>query len=62
MKAGTKISLFDSMMGGIDSRKATNSRDYVFGVLGFMKEGDRRDVNYDLSVAEVYSQAAAKIM
>ena len=37
-KAGTKISLFNSMMGGIDSRKATNPRDSVFGVLGPVKE------------------------
>ena len=63
-KAGTKINLFNSMMGGIDSRKATNPRDSVFGVLGLVKEDNRSaiDVNYDLSVAEVYSQAAAKIM
>ena len=52
-KAGTKISLFDSMMGEIDSREATNLRDYVLGVLGLVKEDTRSGiaVNYDLSVA-----------
>ncbi|KAI0104278.1 heterokaryon incompatibility protein-domain-containing protein [Nemania sp. FL0031] len=60
-----KLALFDTMLGGVDFRKATDPRDQVYGLLGLVSEhteGDLLRPDYSLPVSKVYSRACCKIM
>ncbi|KAI0517931.1 heterokaryon incompatibility protein-domain-containing protein [Xylaria bambusicola] len=62
---GNELSLFDTMLGGVDFRKATDPRDQVYGLLGLVS-GHTEDTllrpDYSLPVPNVYSRATCKIM
>ncbi|KAJ8132135.1 hypothetical protein O1611_g1485 [Lasiodiplodia mahajangana] len=60
-----ELALFDTVLGGVDFRKATDPRDQVYGLLGLVSEQTKDDLlrpDYSLSVSKVYSRACCKIM
>ncbi|KAI9861373.1 MAG: hypothetical protein M1813_005270 [Trichoglossum hirsutum] len=57
--------LSDSLLAGIDFREATDPRDQIYGFLGLVpghRDDDLLRPDYTLSVAQVYTRAAFKIM
>ncbi|KAI0871711.1 heterokaryon incompatibility protein-domain-containing protein, partial [Hypoxylon argillaceum] len=60
-----ELDLFDTVLGGVDFRKATDPRDQVYGLLGLVSghtEDGLLQPDYSLSVSEVYARACYKIM
>ncbi|KAI1124008.1 heterokaryon incompatibility protein-domain-containing protein, partial [Nemania abortiva] len=61
----TPVALFDTILGGVDFRKATDPRDQVYGLLGLVSEHMEDDLlrpDYSLTVSKVYSRACCKII
>lgn len=57
--------LSDTLLAGIDFREATDPRDQIYGLLGLVpdhRDDDLLRPDYTLSVAQVYTRAAFKIM
>ena len=60
-----KTSIFDTLLAGIDFREATDPRDQIYGLLGLIpdhRDDDLLQPDYTLSLAQVYTRAAVRIM
>ena len=58
------LTLYEVISGGLDGRKASDPRDYIYGLCGLVQDwkGQRLEPDYSLSTAQVYAHAAFKII
>ena len=60
-----RTNIYHILLAGIDFREATDPKDYIYGLLGLLPDHQDDDLlrpDYTLSVAQVYTRAALKIM
>jgi len=55
-------SLSGILRTGVIKRKATNSRDFVYNILGLVNSDTGIKVNYTISVIKVFTRAAIYII
>jgi hypothetical protein len=58
----TSLSLYNIMRMGVASRKASDPRDLVYGILGLVESEEKIEPDYNLSISQVFANCAIHII